>query len=110
MMLNWKTTTLGQHARVTVTGPLENVGKMVPTFSQKSATVDARWTGAALEVFGYGSLWVEIQEKLAPSYPQVIDGVYSVGYREASLALGDFEAFVREMMRQPGWSVTEVPL
>jgi hypothetical protein len=53
-----------------------------------------------------------IETRLNPR--RVRDGVHCVSYGDrtdlARCALWDFEAVVREMMRQPGWTVVEIPL
>jgi|HubBroStandDraft_2_1064218.scaffolds.fasta_scaffold393674_1 hypothetical protein len=125
MMLNWKKTLLGQHARFIVHARVLGTYRMkdpdvkigvVSIVTRKEAIVDVRWTGKELEVFGRGSFWPDIEKVLETrlSPRRMRDGVHCVYYGDAPnpppLALADFESFVREMMRQPGWSVQEFEL
>ncbi len=101
MMLNWKTTALGKHARFMVHRLDEN------NWHTEWAQVDARVLGNRLKICGTGPLWA----RLIVSVPASLG---ANGYYERNdcpsevVAMEMFEVMGKCL--QPDWLVEEVPL
>ncbi len=96
MMLNWKESVLGHHARVRVTDRGNE---------RSIATVDARVLGSTLRVAGHGTGWQHLTVSLPDSILHV-----PVEHPSTTLAMQRFEAYLARAQNAGLWTIEEVSL